>query len=201
MLADRMRKSPLETLEKIERLRAKLNERIAQLERADHLPRTKPLPDDIDLAYERTLNIENCDESCPTCALFSKYYPRLFRLAKPERAALAEYAHQSAQQEYRLRQVNRANASKLRGKRGPNAETKLKLFGLQCVQKIYPDITAERLCGMLEVEPLTFDDDDIQLIDGIDTIVFRDLSEQAPIASAAIKKSSLRTYLLNARKS
>lgn len=121
------------------------------------------------------------------------------RLGPIHTAALSEVA----QDQYNYKELERERMrgiSKLpRGKRGPTAENKLRLFGLQCVQQQYPDVTAKSLCEMLEVDKLTIDEDDIELFGTLDTIVIRDLSADATIASATIKKSSLGTYLFRAR--
>ncbi len=81
------RKSALAKLKQIDRLFLKLERRESRLDNAPHIPRTEPLPK----GQVRTI-LNECDESCPTCALHRKYIKRRSRLVKLQRAALMENA-------------------------------------------------------------------------------------------------------------
>lgn len=94
---------------------------------------------------------------------------------------------------------NLKNAQCPRTKRGQSPKTKLRLKGLLCVLANVGDITTETLWDMLEVGPVTYDDDDIKLrLDG-DSIVVEDLRTNASPKNVLIQKSSLRKYLSDAR--
>lgn len=97
--------------------------------------------------------------------------------------------------------TNRNNATKPRPTRTTSPKTKLGIRGLRCLLRRCPGITAERLGEMLNAEPLTLDDDDIELSSDGASIVVRDLKTRAAVKSTTIAKKSLRTYLARARNS
>ena len=186
-------RTALDKLVASDRVIAKINEQFARLENAVHAPRKEPLSKGVIPTI-----FNECDPSCPTCALERNYARRKLRLGEIQRAALLENARADFRKRALRQQTNRANAKRPR-KRRQSAENTLRLLGLRCVLRQYPDITAKSLCEMLEVEPLTYDDDDIKLLGNLNSIVVLDLKSRATIASALINKSSLRTYLSKAR--
>jgi hypothetical protein len=100
-----------------------------------------------------------------------------------------------------ISEVNSDNAKKPRKKRGPSPTTKLKDRGLKVLLSEAPGITAGKLWDILEADAkLTFDDDDIEMQCHGGLLVIRDLSEGPEIESTTIKRTSLRTYLAEARK-
>lgn len=196
MLADRMRKptTPLDKLIIIEQLVGELDECIAQLDGFDHVPERELFPQGRPITTS-----DPCAKSCPACALQRKFMCLKLRLGPIHQAVLGEVAQHEYNYKERERQRNRESARKKRRKRGQSPQSELRFRGLRCVLGEYCDITAERLCELLEVEPLTYDDDDIELyFDG--DVVVRDLDSCATIKTVTIKKASLRTYLSNVKR-
>lgn len=137
----------------------------------------------------------DCDPSCPTCARGRVLARELYDLGRLLREVFVECGRSVLR-----RSANRSNAHKKRGQRGVRPETVLRRRGLECVLNDYPMITGEQLWEKLEVDPLTFEDDDIELrIEG-DAIIVRNLKANAEITSVPIARGSLRKYIADARK-
>ena len=176
-------KDPLTILEQIDRLASKIDACTTQLENAAHLPRKVPLPKGV---IPTILN--ECDPTCPSCALGRKYANRRSRLGQIQRDALMR----NAQDSLRARTNRRAKSRRPR-RRKPN----LWLRGFRRVLKEFPDITLAELRGLLPRSYDSYDDEDVELrLNGFD-IVVRDL-DSGEIAT--IKKSSQPVYLRRARK-
>jgi hypothetical protein len=125
--------------------------------------------------------------------------PRLRAIGRQRLKGVTEQIAARMTDQFVRAKANRNNATKPRPNRTASAKTELQIRGLQCLLRQCPGITAERLREMLDAEPLTLDDDDIELsLDG-GNIVVRNLKARAAVKSATITKTSLRTYLARAR--
>ena len=93
----RNRKSAMARLRQIERLLGTIKDRIVKLEDTPHIPRSGSLP-----RGQIPTILNECDPTCPTCALERKYYRRQFGLREPQQAALIENAQSRAASESAL---------------------------------------------------------------------------------------------------
>lgn len=151
--------TPLNKLREIDAEVAKIDERLASLENAPHVPRK-------DTPTILTPLSSTCDPTCPTCALERELYKRRGELGEPQRAALVKNARKSFRDERR-----RSDNAKAPRNRKPNLWDR----GFRRIIKEYPSFTARQLRDLLRNQPVTFDDygdEDISLyLDGDDVVV------------------------------
>ena len=180
------KRTAFEKLEKIDQLFRQLDQGHAELKDIAHVPRKEPLARGV----ARTV-LNDCDPSCARCGREKKLFKQQARLAKIQRAALAENARDDYRNKMRIRERQSERAKKKRTQRKPSLSQR----GLNCVLEEYPDIKA---AGLLDQLPLTYDDDDIELrLEGDNNIVIEDLRTHQ---TKNVNKSHLRQYLWRGRR-
>ena len=171
--------SALDRLEAIEKERALLQERFCRLAAEAHVPRSS--------TDARTPSpLTQCAPDCPTCMQEAEIARRWLELGDVSRDALVE----NAEDVYRKRDDHRR-----RSRRSRSRPPTLQMRGLNALLEEFPEITASQCIDILEGEPRTYDDDDVELYLISKDVLIRDLASDDV---ATIRNKNLKGYLRRA---